>query len=43
MMADPSDWRTPLVHYLEIPGHIADRNVQQQALKYVMIDNTLYH
>jgi hypothetical protein len=39
---DPDDWRTPLVHYLENPGHIADRKVRHQALKYVMLDNTLY-
>jgi hypothetical protein len=31
------------VHYLENPGHIADRKVWHQALKYVMFDNTLYH
>jgi hypothetical protein len=43
MTADPYDWRTPLVHYLENPGHIADRKVRRQALKYVMLDNTLYH
>jgi hypothetical protein len=43
MMAGPDDWRTPLVHYLENPGHIADRNVRWQALKYVTLDNTLYH
>jgi hypothetical protein len=42
MTAGPDDWRTPLIHYLENPGHIADRKVQQQALKYVMLDNTLY-
>jgi hypothetical protein len=40
---DPGDWGTPLVHYLENPGHIADRKVQRQALKYVMLDNTIYH
>jgi hypothetical protein len=40
--ADPDDWRTPLVHYLENPDHIADRKVWRQALKYVMLDNTLY-
>jgi hypothetical protein len=28
--------------YLENPGHIADRKVWRQALKYVMLDNTLY-
>jgi hypothetical protein len=42
MMADLDDWRTPLVRYLENPGHIADRKVQRQAFKYVMLDNTLY-
>jgi hypothetical protein len=26
---DPDDWRTPLVRYLENPGHIADRKVQR--------------
>jgi hypothetical protein len=25
--ADPDDWRTPLVHYLENLGHIVDRKV----------------
>jgi hypothetical protein len=43
MMTNPDDWRTPLVRYLENPGHIADRKVRRQALKYVMLDNTLYH
>jgi hypothetical protein len=42
MTIDPDDWRTPLVLYLENPGHIADRKVRRQALKYVMLDNTLY-
>jgi hypothetical protein len=42
MMADPEDWRTPLVRYLEKPSHIADSKVWQQVLKYVMLDNTLY-
>jgi hypothetical protein len=41
-MASPDDWRIPLVHYLENPSHIADRKVRRQALKYVMLDNTLY-
>jgi hypothetical protein len=43
MTTDPDDWRTPLVRYLENPGHIANRKVQRQALKYVMLDNTLFH
>jgi hypothetical protein len=42
MTTDPDDWRTPLVCYFENPGHIADRKVQRQALKYVILDNTLY-
>jgi hypothetical protein len=43
MTAEPDDWRTPLVRYLENSGHIVDRKVRRQALKYVMLDNTLYH
>jgi hypothetical protein len=42
MTVDPDDWRTPLVHFLESPGHIAKRKVRWQVLKYVMLDNTLY-
>jgi hypothetical protein len=42
MTTNPDGWRTPLVRYLENTGHIADRKVQCQALKYVMLDNTLY-
>jgi hypothetical protein len=41
-MTDADDWRTPLVCYLENTGHIADSKVQRQALKYVVLDNTLY-
>jgi hypothetical protein len=41
-MADLDVWRTPLVCYLENPGHITDRKVKRQALKYVMLDTTLY-
>jgi hypothetical protein len=43
MTVDPDDWRTPLVYYLENPEHIVDKRIRCQALKYVMIDNTLYH
>jgi hypothetical protein len=43
MATNSDDWRTPLVHYLENSDHIADKKVQRQALKYVMLDNTLYH
>jgi hypothetical protein len=40
--ADPDDWRTPLVRYLENPDHIVDRKARCQALKCVMLDNNLY-
>jgi hypothetical protein len=39
---DPDDWRTPLVCYLKNTGHIADRKVRWQALKYIVLNNTLY-
>jgi hypothetical protein len=42
MMVDLDDWRTPLLRYLENDGHLADRKVRRQALKCVMLDNTLY-
>jgi hypothetical protein len=41
-MVNPDGWRTPLIRYLENPGHIADRKVWQQALKYVVLHDTLY-
>jgi hypothetical protein len=41
-MPDSGDWRTPLLRYLHNPSHIADRKVLRQALKYVMLNNTLY-
>jgi transposase InsO family protein len=41
-MVEPDDCRTPLVRYLENPGHIVDRKVRRQALKYIMLDNALY-
>jgi hypothetical protein len=41
--AEPDDLRTPLVHYLENSDHIANRKVQWQDLKYVVLDNDLYH
>jgi hypothetical protein len=39
---EPDDWRTPLLRYLDNPGHIVDRKVRRQALKYIMLDNDLY-
>jgi hypothetical protein len=37
MTINSNDWRSPLVHYLENPGHIVDRKVRWQVLKYVML------
>jgi hypothetical protein len=42
MTTDLDDWMTPLVRYLENSGHITNRKIWWQALKYVMLDNTLY-
>jgi ribonuclease HI len=42
MTASSDDWRTPMLSYLENPGHIADMKVWRKALKYVMLNNTLY-
>jgi hypothetical protein len=42
MTYDPDDWWTLLVRYLENSSHIFDRKVQRQALKYVVLDKTLY-
>jgi hypothetical protein len=41
--AKPDDWRTPLMCYLENFDHITDRKVRRQTLKYVVLDNNLYH
>jgi hypothetical protein len=42
MMVGPDDWRATLIRYLENPDHSADRKIRRQALKYVILDNTLY-
>jgi hypothetical protein len=39
---DPDDWKTPLVHYLENLSHITDTKLQQQVLKYIVLDNACY-
>jgi hypothetical protein len=33
MMDDPDDWRTPLVHCLENPGHITNRKSSAPSFK----------
>jgi hypothetical protein len=40
--AEPVDWRTPLIHYLENLGHVIDTKVRQQALKYILLDHDLH-
>jgi hypothetical protein len=34
---EPVDWRTPLILYLDNPGHVIDTKVRWQALKYVLL------
>jgi hypothetical protein len=41
-MGKADDWRPPLIRYLESHGHIIDRKVWWEALKYIMLDNSLY-
>jgi hypothetical protein len=40
---EPKDWRTPLIHYLENHGHVTNRKVQREALKYVLLAHDLFH
>jgi hypothetical protein len=42
MTTDLHDWKIPLARYLDNSGHIADRKVRRQVLKYAVLDNTLY-
>jgi hypothetical protein len=42
VMAKPKHLRTSLICYLEILGHITDRKVWRQTLKYVLLDHDLY-
>jgi hypothetical protein len=41
-MAEPEDWRAHLVCYLENIGHVIDRKVWREALKYVLLNHDLY-
>ena len=41
-VAEPNDWRRPLVSYLENPSQSVDRKLRQQALKYTLLDGELY-
>jgi hypothetical protein len=37
-----SDWRTSISTYLQNPSQKTDRAVRRLALKYTLVDNTLY-
>jgi hypothetical protein len=39
---EPIDWRTPLIRYLENPGHVIDTKVRRQDLKYALLDHDLH-
>jgi hypothetical protein len=43
VVAEPVDWRTPLIHYLGNSGHVIDTKVRWQALKYILLDYDLHH
>jgi hypothetical protein len=40
--AEPVDWRTPLIYYLENSSHVIDTKVRRQALKYILLDCDLH-
>jgi hypothetical protein len=42
-VAEPVDWKTPPIHYLENLGHVIDTKVWRQTLKYVLLDHDLHH
>ena len=42
LLDDINDWRTPIFGYLQNPSQPTDRKVRRQALKYVVLDETLY-
>jgi hypothetical protein len=42
VVAEPMDWRTPLILYLDNPGHVIDTKVCRQALKYILLDYDLH-
>jgi hypothetical protein len=40
--ADASDWRTPIINYLQNPNIRADKNIQCTTFKYVLMSEELY-
>jgi hypothetical protein len=42
VVAEPMDWRTPLILYLDNLGHVIDTKVRRQALKYIFLDYDLH-
>ena len=42
LLDDVNDWRMAIVGYLRDPSQLTDRKIRRQALKYVLIDETLY-
>jgi hypothetical protein len=40
--ADASDWRTPIINYLQNPSVRTDRNVRRTTFKYVLMSDELY-
>ena len=42
LLDDIDDWRAPIFGYLQNPSQPTDRKIRRQALKYVVLDETLY-
>ena len=42
LLDDINDWRAPIIGYLQNPSQPTERKVRRQALKYVVLDETLY-
>jgi hypothetical protein len=43
MTVESDNWKTPLVCYLDNLSRVTDIKVQQQVLKYILLDHDLYH
>jgi hypothetical protein len=39
--ADASNWRTPIINYLQNPSVMTDRNVRRTTCKYVLMSDEL--
>ena len=40
--SEPGDWRLPLIDYFKDPSQTRDRNIRQQALTYILLNDDSY-